>query len=670
MSKQISRRDFLKGAAAGAVVGVAALTMGGCSSGASSATATPAPTAAGGIYTPGTYTASATGMGNVTVTMTFDENSITDVVLDLASETADIGQAAGNTLIEQLLAAQSSEIDGVSGASMTTGAVKTAAANCIAQAKGEAVAEVAVTTGMKEVVDWLGTAPEIADSDISETLETEVLIVGGGTGGLFAACSAGEQGAKTLVIEKFATGGGVRDDLGAIGSRYQIEAGTEIDKFDFITYLTKTAGGHIDQRLVKVFCDESAETINWYGDRLDERGVTLWHEAGGDDDWARYPGFATGHSPRWTGSDDGEGNELDGKVVLTDYAVGLGVEFRYNTQMVELVKEDGKITGVIAQDTETNEYIKINASKGTIVCTGGYVRNYDMLEAMNPENVASSGSNQGIAGTTGDGIKACIWAGAKFDETHGAMNLFDRIALKPDQVPGRATMENETTGFFWMGSQPWLKVNADGERFFNESGTYEGILHADEYNKDHCHYTIFDADWTTYQANFAMHGCSRMIPFSNGADPNIAYQAIENGMLPGLVADGFVFQCDTIAELADALGLPADNLQATVDRYNELYDLGVDEDFGKEAPRLSAVRTAPFYGTKNTGFVLCTLNGIHINTDIQAMDESCEPIPGLYVVGNDSGGYFSSTYPNLATGTACGRTVTFGRRAGRIVASL
>lgn len=668
MNKQISRRDFLKGAAAGAVVGVAALSLGGCTS---SATPTPAPTEAGGLYTPGTYTATATGMGEVTVTMTFDANSITDVVLDLSAETADIGQAAGDTLIEQLMAAQSSEIDGVSGASMTTGAVKIAAANCIAQAKGEAVAEVAaVTTGMKEVVDWLGTAPEIADSDISETIETEVLIVGGGTGGLFAACSAGEEGAKTLVIEKFATGGGVRDDLGAIDSRYQLEWGTKIDKFDFITTMTKAATGHLDQRLVKVFCDESGDTINWYGDRLEERGVELWHEAGGDDDWARYPGFATGHSPRWAGSDDGNGNTLNGKIVLTDYALGLGVEFRYNTQMVKLVMEGGKVTGVIAQDTETSQYIKINASKGTIVCTGGYVRNYDMLEALNPENVASSGGNEGIPGTTGDGIRACMWVGAKLDETHGAMNLFDRIALKADQFPGRETMEKGGTGFFWMGSQPWLKVNADGERFFNESGTYEGILHADEYNKGHCHYTIFDADWPSYVDGFKMHGCSRLVPFENGADPNIPWQAIAGGMLPGLVADGFVFECDTIAELAENLGLPADAFQATVDRYNELYDLGVDEDFGKEAQRLSAVRTAPFYGAKNTGFILCTLNGIHINTDIQAMDSNCDPIPGLYVVGNDSGGYFSGAYYNMVTGAACGRTVTFGRRAGRIVANL
>ena len=221
---------------------------------------------------------------------------------------------------------------------------------------------------------------------------------------------------------------------------------------------------------------------------------------------------------------------------------------------------------------------------------------------------------------------------------------------------------------FWMGSQPFLKVNSKGERFFNESGTYEGILHADEFNKDRCHYTIFDSDWTTYIQSFKTHGCSRMFPFPNGAEPNRTYQSMEESF-PGMIEKGVLFQCDTIAELAEKLGLPADALEATVERYNELYDKGVDEDFGKESFRLSAVRKAPFYGVKNTGFILCTMDGIQIDQNMNAVDTNNEPIPGLYVVGNDSGAYFSATYPNLSTSAACGRTVTFGRRAGRIAAT-
>ena len=165
--------------------------------------------------------------------------------------------------------------------------MKKAAANCIAQAMGLATSETEEPTVEDGTPKWLGKAPEIADSQITETFQTEVLVVGGGTGGLFAACSAAENGAKTLVIDKV-TSGGIRDDLGAINSRYQKEWGTKIDKFDYITEMTKIAAGHIDQRLVRLWCEESGETIDWYGDRLAERGVELWHEAGGDDDGDRF----------------------------------------------------------------------------------------------------------------------------------------------------------------------------------------------------------------------------------------------------------------------------------------------------------------------------------------------------------------------------------------------
>ena len=138
-------------------------------------------------------------------------------------------------------------------------------------------------------------------------------------------------------------------------------------------------------------------------------------------------------------------------------------------------------------------------------------------------------------------------------------------------------------------------------------------------------------------------------------------------MLPGLIENGFVIQADTIEELAEGLGLPADEVRATVDHYNELVYAGEDTDYGKEPHRLTPVDTAPFYGAKNTGYVLCTMDGIVIDPDMRAMDPDGNVIPGLYVNGNDSGGYFANTYPNLSTGMACGRTVTFGYLLGKVL---
>ena len=646
MTKQLSRRTFLRTTlASGATLAAAAVH------------AAPA-----GIYKPGTYSAKAAGIGDVVVTMTFDANKITDVVLDVSHETPSIGQAAAETLKKSLMAAQSAEIDVVSGASITSRAVHQAAAKCIAQAKGEIPVEVVTKEVAKEEDgDWLGQPPEIAEKDIVATHDTDILVVGCGTGGMFTVASAAEAGAKVIGIDRFPVGTGIREDIGAIDSRYQKAYGTKVDKFEFITMATLYAGGRIQQDLVKLWCDESGAVVDWLGDRLAERGIEMWHESGDRNDETRYKHFPIGHSPRMRLTKDGK-EEISLNTVLFDYAVKHGARFDFSTKMVKLEKKNRRVTGCIAQNAE-GKYVRYNAKKGVVVATGGYAQNFKMLEALQPWNLRVTGRTGAMPGARGDGIKACLWVGAKMDETHSLLK-FDRCALRPDQNPGVKTIQSGDSGFFWMGSQPWLKVNAYGKRFMNESGTYENILHADEFQKGHCHYTLFDSNWVQYAEQFKMHGCSRMFPFENGADPNISWKVVKEKMLPGLIEKGYVVQADTIEELAQKLGLPAKTLQATVTRYNELAKSGNDVDYGKEPHRLTPVNKAPFYGAKNTGWMLCTLDGIQIDTNMNAIDTEGNPIPGLFVVGNDSGGYFASEYPNLATGMACGRTVTFGRLVG------
>lgn len=646
MSKSFSRRAFLRTSIAG-----------GASIAASAVGATPT-----GIYKPGTYSAKAAGIGDVVVTMTFDANKITDIVLDVSHETPGIGQAAAETLKQSLLASQSAEIDAVSGASITTSAVQKAAAKCIAQAKGETTIEVITESKAEDDGDWLGKEPEIAEKDIVATHNTDILVVGCGTGGMFAIASAAEVGAQVIGIDRFPVGTGIREDLGAIDSRYQKAWGTKIDKFEFIAMATQYAGGHLQQDLVKLWADESGAVIDWFGDRLAERGVELWHESGDKRDETRYKHFATGHSPRLPVDPKTGKFTLDLNKILYDYAVKNGARFDYSTKMIKLEKKAGRVTGIIAENA-SGQYVRYNAKKGVVVATGGYAQNWKMMEALQPWNLRIIGRSGALPGARGDGIRACLWAGAKMDETHSIM-MFDRAAIRPDQKTGPETAKSGDSGFFWMGSQPWLKVNADGRRFMNESGTYENILHADEYQKGHCHYTIFDSNWVKYAEQFKMHGCSRMYPFENSADPNIPWQVVQNKMLPDLIAKGYVQKANTIEELAQKLGLPAQQLKATVNRHNELHRRGEDVDYGKEKHRLSSIDKPPFYGAKNTGWMLCTMDGIQINTNMNAIDTEGNPIPGLYVVGNDSGSYFANEYPNLATGMACGRTVTFGRLVG------
>jgi succinate dehydrogenase/fumarate reductase flavoprotein subunit len=511
--------------------------------------------------------------------------------------------------------------------------------------------------------DWLGAEPQIDAADITETVETQVLVVGGGTGGLFAACSAAESGAKVLVIDKFISGG-IRNDLGAIGSRYQKETGTDIDVQEIVREAYHYSSGYMNPDLHYLWAAESGAAIDWYGDRLAERGVTLWHEFTTEKDHVNYKHFPTGHSPEWPRNAQGE-ETLNGATVLTDYATSKGVTFRYNTPMVKLLKTGDAVTGVIAKDSDTEKYIQINASKGVIVCTGGYAENFEMLKALQPWQYDQLGWASFIPGASGDGIKACIWAGAAFDKVRSTCS-FDRCAM-PVGTPPSGPDSGGT--FFWMGEQPFLKVNSRGERFCNESGVYDFIAHAASKQPDGAYITVWDSNVEADVVRFDMHGCSRTFNNDNGAPPDIPLPVVM-GMNEGLIEQGFIQKADTIDELAAKLKLPAATFKATVERYNALYDAGKDDDYGKEAFRLSQLRTPPFYGVWTAAYILSTLDGILINTDIQALDASGNPIKGLYVVGNDSGGYYANTYFNLSTGHACGRTVTFARRAGRIVAGL
>ena len=167
-------------------------------------------------------------------------------------------------------------------------------------------------------------------------------------------------------------------------------------------------------------------------------------------------------------------------------------------------------------------------------------------------------------------------------------------------------------------------------------------------------------------------GCSRLVP-----GPGTGFSADGNTTddLEGTVAQvdsfvegGFIQTADTLEELAEKLGLPADNLVATVERYNELCDNGSDDDFGKEASRMRPCREAPFYGGHVSSWLLCTLDGLCINDSFQVIDLEGNPIEGLYAIGNDAGDYFCGNYPELIVGAAVGRTNTFGYLLGKELA--
>ncbi len=683
---EISRRDFLKGLVAVAGTG---LTVGAVSAGVShnravygpeaKATAAAAANqqalagaaASGLTFTPGTYSASARGInGDVTVTMTFDETMITDVKIDASGETPDIGGKAAPEMEKAILAAQGANVDAVSGATVTCDAIKKAAADCISQASGQEYV-LGGTDADAPAGDWLGTAPDIAEGDITETLDTEVLVVGCGTGGWIAAMTAAEEGARVLVLEKHETPTTIREDIGSIDSRLQKEAyGGEwpqfkIDKMEALQDIVRYGAGYVDSDLIKVWENESGELVDWLTDLLESTGnwtMSLEGGIGNEDDPGRDKAYATGHSPH---KKEGVGEEVTLNSTFQAHCDDLGVQWKLNTALVKLEQDgNGKVTGVIAQDSTDGHYVRVNASKGVIMCAGGYATNTEMLKALQPQTLAMK-INYSLGSTCdGSGIKAMLWAGAAMDPIHTSM-MFNRCCCLPTETAGYRTNGK----WFWFGEQPFLKVNLNGKRFCNESGPYEFMLHSMYMQPDHTYCDIFDANNEKYAEQFDEVGCCRLFKFPNGAESNMPYSFVW-GRNEQLIEEGYLQVADTLEELAQKLDIPAENLVATVKRYNELCAKGVDEDYGKEKHRMTPVDTAPFYGIRTGAWHLTTIDGCRINTDMQVIREDGSVIEGLWAAGDCSGGFFANTYPNLFTGLACGRTMTFARRAAKQVAHL
>ena len=516
--------------------------------------------------------------------------------------------------------------------------------------------------------DWLGEAPEIAEDDITETLETEVLICGFGTGGVPCALSCAQNGNKTLVIERDAQDGcqGMREDIGAMNSKLQQDSFVDFPQFeitekDAVEDIVRYANGYCNYGLIKLWAQRSGEMLDWLTDAVEATGKVYMEFEGGigkTDDGARDRAFATGHSPHL--NDQAEEGESYSSI-MRQLAQDAGAEVCWSCPMVKLEQdESGRVTGVIAQDTTDNHYVRINASKGVVLATGGYSTNTAMMQALQPEIL--DGRILCTSGSTddGSGIKAGMWLGARKDPI-GTSILFNRCCVMPDETAGNGVVGR----WFWFGEQPFLKVNLNGERFCNESGPYDYMLHSTWSQPQHTYVDIWDSDAKAKAEQFDEVGCCRLFPFDNGAQNNIPFDVVWDNMNAKLIEDGYIQQADTIEELAEKLNIPADNLVATVDTYNGYCDAGEDPDYYKEPHRLTKLDTPPYYGVRTGAWHLATFDGLLINTHMQVLDQDNNPIEGLYAIGDCSGGFFCVSYPNLFTGLACGRTTTEGYILGQ-----
>jgi len=668
---KISRKGFLKIAAAAAMSGVTAGALAACNA-ASSSTAAPAASGAAGTYIPGTYEGTAEGISStVKVTMTFSDSAVTDIVVDTSGETASYGAAAADQLREQLMAAGSAEIDGVSGSTITSDAVMKAAKSCYAQAKGEAtVTSVQLPTGDEN--DWLGKEPDIDEAAITETVDTDILIVGAGNGGIFAAAYAAANGLNFRIIEQNGNVQDTRHWYGAIDSAAAKEAGEKpADRAKLLSEISRYASGKCDQRVVKTWINESAAMHDFMRSILEDKyGWTCDFTSGAE---AAWPAENAEHNTdylfpvqehNYMASESASGkprNEL-----LLDYIRELGYDVDFKTSLAKLEKDStGRITGIIAQSTEDDHFIRYNANKGVLLACGGFPGNPYMMEQLDPLGTSVTTACSYSPADKGYGIRAAVWAGANLDKEAAPM-LFDRGIVAPGVDGGYVASDSAFGGKAFPGpirqynpgTQPFLKVNRNGERFANESSPYNDIVYAAAHQPGRVYAQICDANILEDAKRFHTIGCSAQ---TRNAGAEYIQKQMDNAE-----KEGVFFKADTIEELADKLGFTGeakDTFLATVDRYNELYDKQNDEDFGKPAYRLSAIRTAPFYGCWLGASLLTTEQGIAINDKGQALDNDNKPMPGLYVTGDMSGSFFANNYPCLMAGVAMGRTLTYAIKA-------
>lgn len=216
--------------------------------------------------------------------------------------------------------------------------------------------------------------------------------------------------------------------------------------------------------------------------------------------------------------------------------------------------------------------------------------------------------------------------------------------------------------WLWIGSYPFLKVNLRGERFSNESVPYQFIVNAASKEPGYLYAMIWDDNYGNHLENMHMLGCARY-GFPGYMKDKEAF--IKDKDTEMHIKDGLVVKADTIEELAKKLHLPYDALKRSTDNNNKSVVADTDNEFGKEAYRITPINKAPYYGCILGGRILCTFDGLRINTKMEVLDQNYNPIKHLYAGGNDAGGFFWGSYNDRVPGLAASHAQIFGRLAGK-----
>ena len=671
MGNNFSRRDFLKGAAAGAFGLATAGILGGMGK-----------ASAEGIYTPGTYTATAQGMGTVKMTAVFDANSLVSIDLDLAEQPPAIGQAAQAAIIEQLLGAQGTDIDGVSSATITTNAAKSCLEQCIAQAKGGAAI---VNSNVEQVLATEGTfvATDIIPEDVNasavvmgqikdfaQEIDCDIVVCGAGAAGVVAAVKALDEGKKVVVLQKEP----IADSQGNCASAIVKGGSTPGGIASWKNMCIATNAWRSDPRLIDAYIENSEDALRFLcekgglegklGDKNEKTGVEVYQSSDtvftgvrvdGTQSWDFGEDKVEIFAPWFGPKPNNFGTLVSGILNAAAEQYGDMLDVHYSTPVVQLIQKDGAVVGCVGKDA-SGAFVKVNA-KAVILATGAYENNPTMVRRFCPDTEAF---DKKVYHRTGDGNILAVLAG-------GVM----------EPVAHSTVMHDFDAGLMW--DNPYLFLNMEGKRFTNETVEMAYISKQLRWqpsfkgeNMDHEHQETGSKGWycQIYDNDYMNYVDMPMLVPPVAMKKYMKEGPAEDhvGVFPHLID---TFCADTLEELVEKLGLPKEEALASIQHYNELCDAGYDSDFGKNPKFLNKIQTAPFWGIRR--HIRCSSITAGVLTDANSMvvREDGTPVQGLYAVGNLGGQFFGGCdYPFFSPGLSLGHAVTFGYIAAKHAASL
>ena len=492
------------------------------------------------------------------------------------------------------------------------------------------------TAKPKPPEDLVQGVPSIAASQIKERVTADIVVVGAGISGFCASLSAAEAGAKVVQIEKGAHYTARGFDNGCIDSKVHKAAGVKLDKEEIIDECLRCANYRVDQRLLRLWADNSGAAMDWLVDHIQTEGMVARLNSDKIFPWGPYK-----HYPTAVCFPDAQGNVMGGNVRIMPHMEKLvkagGVDLRYQHPAVQLVRVNGgRVTAVVAKNP-AGDYTQFSARKGIILCSGGYDNSPEMMKKyLRPSDLRIRLYESPNKVSTGDGHNMGLAIGADMDEPPHVFMV------------GSGTLINNEN--FYLLFHPFLRVDKLGQRYMNENVDYCRQANATSVLPGHFNWTILDGNWKDSLGE------------EYGRESS-GYVASLEKQMNEYIGEHFILKADTVEDLARAMKADPAAFRATVDRYNELAKLKQDPDFGKSPEHLVALDKAPYYAINTGAFSLVTVSGLKINTKLQILDLGGNPIPGLYGAGNVTGGFFSDTYPRNVGGISHGRAITFGRLA-------